>query len=101
MTLTVCYAPVVRHDINECAEDLESQDIAEADRFLESIRQTTEVLCADPGLGGRFRSDQTETIRCYALLDFADYLLFYRQEDSALQILRILQGSWECEQFFD
>ena len=101
MTLTVWYAPAARQDVNECAEYFESRDAAVADRFLESVRQTVEMLCDNPELGEQFRRDLTRTIRKRGILNFANYLIFYRREESILQVLRIIHGARDYDKFFD
>ena len=101
MTLTVWYAPAARQDIYECTEYLENRDIAVADRFRECIQQTVELLCGNPELGERFRRDLTGTIRKRGVLKFANYLIFYRREESILQVLRIIHGARDYEKLFD
>ena len=101
MTLAAWYAPDARQDIYECAEYFESRDSVVADRFQEAIRKTVEMLCGNPELGECFRKDLTGTIRRRGILDFTNYLIFYRQQDSQLQILRILHGARDYEQFFE
>ena len=41
------------------------------------------------------------TIRRRGILHFANYLIFYRQQDSRLQVLRIIHGARDYEQFFE
>jgi len=101
MSLTVWYAPAARLDINECVEYFENRDRSVADRFLESVKKTVEMLCSNPELGERFRRDLTGTIRRRSLLKFTNYLIFYRREDSTLQVLRIIHGARDYEKFFD
>ena len=101
MSLTACYAPAALLDINECVEYFESRDRSVADRFLECVRKTVEMLCGNPELGERFRRNLTGTIRRRGILKFTNYLIFYRREDSTLQVLRIIHGARDYEKFFD
>jgi len=101
MTLTAWYAPAVQQDIYECTEYFESRDSSVADRFRESVQKTVEMLCGNPELGERFRSDLTGTIRKRSILNFTNYLIFYRLENFHLQILRIIHGARNFERFFD
>ena len=101
MTLTAWYAPAVRQDINECVEYFESRDSSVAGRFQESVRQTVELLCGNPNLGECFRRDLTGTIRRRGILNFTNYLIFYRRDGETLQILRIIHGARDYEKFFD
>ena len=101
MTLEAWYAPEARQDIYECAEYFERRDDAVADRFREAVQQTIKMLCGNPELGERFRKDLTGTIRRRGILHFTNYLIFYRREDSQLQVLRIIHGARDYEQFFE
>jgi toxin ParE1/3/4 len=101
MTLTAWYAPAARQDIYECAEYLESRDFSVADRFRKCVQETVELLCGNPELGERFRRDLTGTTRRRGVLNFANYLIFYRREESTLQILRIIHGARDYDKFFD
>ena len=101
MALTAWYAPAVRRDIYECAEYFESRDNSVADRFRKSVQKTVEMLCGNPELGECFQRDRTGMIRRRGILHFTNYLIFYRQEKSVLQVLRIIHGARDYEQFFD
>ena len=101
MTLSAWYAPAARRDIDECTEYFESQDSGITGRFLKSVQQTVELLCGNPELGERFHKDPTRMIRKRGILKFTNYLIFYRQKDSTLQILRIIHGARDYEKFFD
>jgi toxin ParE1/3/4 len=101
MTLTAWYAPAVQQDIYECAEYFESRDSSAADRFREAIQKTVAMLCGNPELGERFRNDLTGTIRRRGILNFTNYLIFYRRKDTNLQVLRIIHGARDIERFFD
>jgi toxin ParE1/3/4 len=101
MNLTACYAPAARKDFYECAEYFEERDASVADRFRESVRETVELLCGNSELGECFRRDLTGTIRFRGILKFSNYLIFYRREDSNLQILRIIHGARDYEKMFD
>ena len=101
MSLTAWYAPAALQDMNECIEYFESRDRSVADRFLKSVKETVEMLCGNPELGERFRRDLTGTIRRRGIVKFANYLIFYRREDSTLQVLRIIHGARDYGKLFD
>jgi toxin ParE1/3/4 len=101
MTLTVWYSADAQRDVNECTEYFENRDSNVADHFREAVRQTVALLCNNPELGERFRRDLTGTIRRRGIVRFTNYLIFYRQMDSSLQVLRIIHGARNYEPFFD
>ena len=70
-------------------------------RFADAVDAMIEMLCQNPELGERLHADPTGQIRYRTISGFKNYLIFYRQQDSQLQILRILHGARDYEQFFE
>jgi len=52
-------------------------------------------------LGERFRADLTGQIRFRTISGFSNYLIFYRQVDTVLEIIRVLHGARDYEDLFD
>jgi plasmid stabilization system protein ParE len=59
------------------------------------------MLCGNPEIGECFHGDPTGTIRHRSILKFTNYLIFYRQEGSNLQVLRIIHVARDDEKFFE
>jgi toxin ParE1/3/4 len=101
MTLSQYIKSDARQDIKDIGKYLEEQNSTAARRFVQAIDETIEMLCRSPDLGERLCADPTGQIRYRTISGFKNYLIFYRREDTQLQVLRILHGAREYEQFFE
>jgi plasmid stabilization system protein ParE len=66
-----------------------------AERYLESFKSTTQLLCTQPEMGmeRKFRSSQLKHLRSFRLASpFGVHLLFYRIEGEDLVVFRVLHG---------
>jgi len=92
MNLSLFITPKARRDVKSIAQYLEERNVSAARRFTHGVGKTAEMLRHNPDLGERLRSDPTGLIRYQTILDFRNYLIYYRPTDSALEILRVLHG---------
>jgi len=97
MTLSLFITPQARRDVKSIAQYLEEHNVTAARRFAQAVGKTAELLCHDPELGERLRSDPTGHIRYRTIIEFRNYLIFYRRTDSSLEILRVLHGATDDE----
>ncbi len=67
-----------------------------SDRFLQGVTAKISWLTQFPSIGRR-RDDLATGIRN---LNYEKYLIFYRVNDEAVDILRVVQGSRNLEQIF-
>ena len=100
MTLSLYLSPDVRQDIKDIGRYLEERNVSAARRFTRAVGQTTEMLRQNPELGERLHTDLTGQIRYRTISGFTNYLIFYRRVDSVLEVVRILHGARDYEQFF-
>lgn len=73
--------------------DKAGEDVAE--RYLRAFHETKELLCRQPDLGRirRFRDRRLAQLRSYRIEgSFEKHLIFYRVEDDALIVFRVLHG---------
>ena len=101
MTLSLYLSPDVCQDIKDIGRYFEERSASAARRFTRAVGQTTEMLRQNPELGERLHADPTGQIRYRAISGFTNYLIFYRRVDSVLEIIRILHGVQDYEQFFE
>jgi toxin ParE1/3/4 len=101
MTLSLYISPEASRDADDIALYLEERNASAACRFVDAFEQTAEMLCRSPELGERLRCDPTGQIRYRTISGFKNYLIFYRRVDSVLEIVRILHGARNYEQFFE
>jgi len=101
MTLSLFITPEAQQDVDGIAECLEERNAPAARRFLRAVGKTVEMLLHNPDLGEWLHCDPSKQIRYRTVLDFRNYLIFYRRVDSILEIVRVLHGARDYVQFFD
>jgi len=99
---------LIRNILPEAEEDIEShgdyifeRNPSAALRFADAVNETIKMLLGNPNLGERFRADLTGQIRFRTISGFRNYLIFYRQVDTVLEIIRVLHGARDYEDLFD
>jgi toxin ParE1/3/4 len=70
-----------------------------ADRLIDAIMDGIRLLARHPGMG-RERDDLATDLRGFPVPDYAHYLIFYRQTDGPIDIVRVLQGSQDLPSLF-
>ena len=88
-------------DIMAYGDYLAERNPAVALRFADAVDATIEMLCRNPNLGERLHADLLGEIRYRTVIDFRNYLIFYRRVDDVLEIVRVLHGARDYTQFFD
>ena len=101
MTLSQFITPEAERNIEDIGDYLEARNPSVARRFTRSVGATIQMLLRNPELGERLRVDLTGEIRYRTVLDFKNYLIFYRRVDSVLEIIRVLHGARDFGKFFD
>ena len=101
MTLSLFITSDARQDTKDIGRYLEERNPSAARRFARAVGETIQMLCRSPNLGERFRADLTGQIRFRTISGFSNYLIFYRQVDTVLEILRVLHGARDYEDLFD
>ena len=101
MILTFDILPAAKQDIVSYGDYLAERDISVAWRFADAVDAMIEMLCRNPELGERLHADPTGQIRYRTISGFTNYLIFYRRVDSVLEVVRILHGARDYEQFFE
>ena len=101
MTLSVYVTPEAKWNADDITLYLAERNEVAAWRFADAVDAMIEMLCRNPELGERLHADPTGQIRYRTISGFTNYLIFYRQVDSVLEIIRILHGARDYEQFFE
>jgi toxin ParE1/3/4 len=83
-------------DLDEVWFHIARDSPANATRFLHRILKQSQLLAEAPRLG-RVRADLAPGLRSFPL---GNYLIFYRQLDDGIEIVRILHGSRDLTQQF-
>jgi toxin ParE1/3/4 len=86
-------------DIDEHFGYLTQRDAEQALRFFDAARQTFAALARMPGMGQAYDSGDADVvnIRKWAVKGFKKYLIFYRYDDEAIEILRVIHAMRDFE----
>ena len=101
MTLSVYVTPEAKRNADDITLYLAERNEVAAWRFADAVDAMIEMLCQNPELGERLHADPIGQIRYRTISGFKNYLIFYRRVDSVLEIIRILHGARDYEQFFE
>jgi toxin ParE1/3/4 len=92
----VLFRPQAWRDIFESAEYLERQSGLElADRFIDAVRETAQVLEKMPLIGApcRFNRPELRDFRTLQVTGFERWLIFYQSVEEGIEIARVLHGA--------
>ncbi len=88
---TVRYSPAAEADLDAILDDLNRKDPAVAARYAAEFEQKGHALSQFPEIG-RSRPEIAPNLRSTLV---RSYVIFYRAEGDAVQILRILHGKMD------
>lgn len=74
-----------------------------ATRFLESVDQSIEAICAMPQIGAPklLKNPTLSGLRFWAVKDFEDMLIFYIVQPDALRVVRVLHGKRDIQKILE
>ena len=101
MKLSQFITSEARQNIKDIGLYLKERNDSAARRFAQSVGATIEMLCRNPNLGERLHTDLLGDIRYRTVIDFKNYLIFYRRVDDVLEIIRVLHGARDYDTLFD
>lgn len=93
------WLPSARDDLLDILTHVarESGDVELAERFVRKIRMRCQGLSALPATMGRPRPELRPDIRSVA---FRGYVIFFRYEGGALEVVNIINGHRDVDAFF-
>jgi toxin ParE1/3/4 len=100
MSLTIYKKPRAERDLIEHFAFIAKDKIAPADRFLREAQRTIENLAAMPGIGRAWNSQYPRHAGihvCPMPPPYRKYLIFYRYDDSSLEILSVIHGARDLD----
>lgn len=94
--------PQAERDIEECFVYIAEDDLDTGVYFLAAVEDSLERLAEFPHLGKQrtFTDKRFQNIRMWRVTGFESYLIFYRVEESAIEVIRVLHGSRDIEDLF-
>ncbi len=95
--------PRAEEDIDSQFVYIAKQSCEAAHRFLTQVRSTICRLVDSPGLGIRYSSihPRLTDVFVWKIDQFPNHLLFYRQTEYGIEVLRVLHGARDIEALFD
>ena len=101
MKLSQFITPEARQNIKDIGLYLKERNDSAARHFARSVGATITMLRRNPNLGERLSSDLLGEMRYRTVIDFKNYLIFYRRVDDVLEIVRVLHGARDYDKLFD
>jgi plasmid stabilization system protein ParE len=95
-------SPEALDDLDTIWEYIARENAEAADRVIESAYRVCKNLADHSELGPRraFPDNDPSDIRFFVITDFPNYLIFYRNGDDAVEIVRVLHGSQDIDDLF-
>ena len=95
MSLPIRIKPEADADVLEHAAFLGRSNPQVGRRFMQAALETYAFLAEFPGLGGFYMLDDPTipAVRKWPVNGFSKYLIFYRDEGSVLEIVRVIHAS--------
>jgi toxin ParE1/3/4 len=97
-------SPAADQDLTNCFHYIASDNFDAAMRFVAAVEADYRRLAEMPGMGAkRHEFVRFPNLRSWPVHGFRNYLVFYRPLDKGkgIEILRLLHGAQNLEQFFD
>ena len=83
------FTPDASRDLEEIVSYVGERDANAAARLLDRIEDECGRLGRDPGIG-QLRPDLLPNLRFFPV---GNYLIFYRESDEGIQVIRVLHGA--------
>ena len=70
-----------------------------AERFLKSVERTFQQICRHPQIGWErpWKNRELKGIRSWRVEHFHNFLVFYRDEEGAIEVYAVLRGARHLE----
>lgn len=103
MSHRISIRPAASVDLDQHVAYLNQNNPEAAMRFFDAARQTFAALARMPGIGRTYRTgeDETQDIRRWAVKGFKNYLIFYRSDDTEIEIIRILHAAQDLDRLLE
>ena len=94
--------PAARADLGEQFEYIAQDSLNAANRFLEAAEAAFEQLAQMPGMGvlKDFGNPRLAGLRQWSIHGFERYLIFYRETDTGIEVVRVLHGARDIQRIF-
>lgn len=103
MKFEVRKRPQAERDIEECFVFIGEANLDVAVHFLVAVEETVEIIAENPFVGNlrEFKDSKARNIRMILVKGFRSYRIFYKTDDNAIEIVRVLHGARDLRGIFD
>lgn len=102
MSRGIVKTPAAYHDLVEQAHFIALDSLESAERFLDAVESTFELLAKMSELGTicHFRSKEVAGLRIWPIRGFGNHIVFYRVFENEIEVVRVIHGSRDVENLF-
>jgi toxin ParE1/3/4 len=99
----VTWRSIAVRDLGEAYAYIGEEAPEAAERLLDSVERSIELLLENPSAGrlSEFPSTRARGIRSWSPRGFPNYLIFYKADGNGLEIIRFLHGARDLPQFLE
>jgi toxin ParE1/3/4 len=103
MTRRIVIRPEASLDIDRHVAYLSQIESQVAMRFFDAARQTFAALARMPKIGSIYRSsaEESQEIRRWAVKGFKNHFIFYRLDETRIEILRVLHAAQDLDRVLE
>jgi len=96
------HAAVLADDLPSIYAFIARDNVSAAERVLEAIRRTFDLITLEPacGVAYRTRNPLLKELRMFPIGGYPNYLLFYRIGDDAVRVLYVVHGARHLPHLF-
>ena len=94
--VTIVKRPRAEQDLLDIWDYIADDSFDRADEFLDRVEGKLQTLARNPGLGRR-RQELSVGLQSFPL---GNYVVFYREIENGIEVIRILHGSRDIEDIF-
>jgi toxin ParE1/3/4 len=97
------FLPQAQEDAIEQAVYIAQDNLQAADRFLEALERSCELLATMPEMGSRrtFDNPALADVRMMPIKGFEKHLIFYRASPDGVEVIRIVHGARDLPTLFE
>lgn len=95
------FSEFVETELGEIWDYIAKANLPAADHFLEAASRTFRDLAHEPGIGRvrNFSSPLLKNLRSFPIVGFNDYLIFYLPKENGIEVVHVLHGARDLENF--
>jgi toxin ParE1/3/4 len=98
--MTLVVRPEADADVAAQWHYIAERDLTSADRYLLAISRRYQAIRRQPGIGHSEAFRKQQGIRSWRVEGFPRYLIFYREVQDHIEVLRVLHGMRNLPRFF-